>query len=104
MNEPILLTGRCAASYVWNTCKASFVTRMAKSAHAFLMNIKVCFSEAQLYINRHATENTCARSILERTVNTLEAGKKRLQEARQELKEIREQRQAARAAHPEVSG
>ena len=96
MDLPILLTGKSAASYVWNTYKGNFVARMAKSARAFLTSTKVCFSEARLYVNRNATKNTYARSILERTVNSIETGNKKLQEARKELQEARKELQEAR--------
>ena len=37
MDDPILLTGKSAASYVWNTYKGNFIVRMEKSAHAFFI-------------------------------------------------------------------
>lgn len=93
MDLPILLTGKSAASYVWNTYKGNFVARMAKSARAFLTSTKVCFSEARLYVNRNATKNTYARSILERTVNSIEVGNntRSYRKARKELKEAKEE-------------
>lgn len=73
VGDPILLAGKNAASYVWNTHKGNFITKIAKSAYAFFMGIKVQLSEARLYIARDATKNTYARPILERTIDIIDA-------------------------------
>ena len=75
---PIALSGKNAASYVWNSYEGNFIAKMAKSAYAFFMGTKVCLSEARKYIASDATKNTYARSILERSVTLIDANSKNL--------------------------
>ena len=75
---PIALSGKNAASYVWNSYEGNFIAKMAKSAYAFFMGTKVCSSEARKYIASDATKNTYARSILERSVTLIDANSKNL--------------------------
>ena len=78
---PIALSGKNAASYVWNSYEGNFIAKMAKSAYAFFMGAKVCLSEARKYIASDATKNTYARSILERSVTLIDANSKNLRQA-----------------------
>ena len=75
---PIVLSGKSAASYVWNSYEGNCIAKMAKSAYAFFMGTRVCLSDARKYIARDATKNTYARSILERSVEVIDASDKKL--------------------------
>ena len=98
---PIVLSGKSAASYVWNSYEGNCIAKMAKSAYAFFMGTRVRLSEARKYIARDATKNTYARSILERSVEVIDGSEKKLLSMAQAQMAARETRKTT-PANPNV--
>ena len=99
---PIVLSGKSAASYVWNSYEGNcIIAKMAKSAYAFFMGTRVRLSEARKYIACDATKNTYARSILERSVEVIDGSEKKLLSMAQAQMAARETRKTT-PANPNV--
>ena len=77
MSSPIFLTGREAASYQWNTYQGNLIVKAVKAAASFVKGVLDRFSvseaDARQYVNRTDTQNTYARSILERQIRVIDA-------------------------------
>ncbi len=76
MSSPIFLTGTEAASYQWNTYQGNLIVKAVKAATSFVKGVLDRFSvseaDARQYVNRTDTQNTYARSILERQIRVID--------------------------------
>ena len=82
MSDPIFLSGREAASYIWNTDQGNVIVKGMKSAIAFVKGVFNRFSVSEVqgreYIDRTDTKDTYARAILERQISVIDTINKKV--------------------------